>query len=309
VGDRAVQADKMNKSLTWTVIAILLQTLRVPACAGTHTVADAMFDSASSADISEHYEDAAAKYQDLISKIKHSDPANLTIIRAQARLARIYLLQNHFDKAEPLFYQLTHTDRSKLDLAPELMIDLDDLSDTYVKLAKDPHYGYEGLKHCLALRKHINPNHPRLPDAYRQLSEYCAGSRSGAEAIDWILKAIEIERHYAPAKQAALIRDENYLASMYLAGNVLEKARATAQDALDTLSKNGGGSRLVVQLHTTLACVYTRKGFYDLAEKEYQLALKNIDTTDKDRKAILTRIMSFRQQNELLRKKAKGGRH
>jgi tetratricopeptide (TPR) repeat protein len=299
----------MNKPLTSMARAMLLQALIAPALADTHTEADAMFKAADSADISEDYKDAAAKYRDLIVRTRGSHPTSLKIIRARARLARIYILQNQFNKAEPLFFDLIHTDRKTATLDPELMIDLDDLSDSYLKNAKDPHYIYESRKRCLALRKYINPNHPHLPEAYRQLSEYCTSCSNAKDAINWIVQAIEIEKHYSLHRQGDLIRDENYLAAIYLSRSELDKAQQTAQEGLDTLTKFGVNRPLSIQLHTTLGQVYSNKALFEQADKEYQLALKSIDSKDIDEKDTRKRITSFRQLNEQLRRKAKGGRH
>jgi tetratricopeptide (TPR) repeat protein len=272
-------------------------------------VAEALFDVANSADISENYDDAVVKYIDVIQKLRQSDPANPYILRAKARLARMYLLQHQFDKAEPLFASLVHTERNRLNAAPELLIDLDDLSEAYLSKASNPHYGYEAIKHCIALRLDINPKHPRLPAAYRQLSEYCTSCSNCKEATVWILKGIELEKHYAPNKRGDLLHDENYLSSLYLTQKDTAKAQQAIQDCLDLYAKIGGGILLEIQLHTTLGRVYTEKGQYDQAEKEYQIALKKLDNTIKDAGSIRKNIMGFSQQNAQMRKSAKSRHH
>ena len=73
-------------------VAIASLSMHWPAFAGSNTLADTMFKAADSADINEDYQDASAKYLDLISKIRQSDPGNLKILRAKARLARIYIV-------------------------------------------------------------------------------------------------------------------------------------------------------------------------------------------------------------------------
>jgi tetratricopeptide (TPR) repeat protein len=299
----------MNKPLLRTAIAIALQSSIASAIAGTHTMADTMFKSADSADIAEDYTLASAKYLDLISKLRQSDPDNLIIVRAQARLARIYIFQRDFDKAEPLFHILMHTDRGKLDLEPELLIDLDDLSEAYGNLHGDPRHGLESLKRCLSLRMYINPHHPRLPEAYRSLAEYCSYHSMPTNATEWILRGIELEKQYKLPKQGPLVRDLTLLSNIYMQENNLDKAQQVIQDSLAKVAQCNCGKELVPHIHATLGRIYSRKGLFDQADKEYQLSINTSSPTAKFGKHWKEEIMRFRQENELLRKKTKGGRH
>jgi len=280
-----------------------------PAFAGSNTLADTMFKAADSADINEDYQDASAKYLDLISKIRQSDPGNLKILRAKARLARIYIVEKKFDKAEPLFYGLVNVGRSKLDKEPELMIDLDDLSDAYLKLGTDTHYGYESMKRCLELRLYINPRHPHLPEVYRDLSEYCTRCSNTKDAINWILKAIEIEKQYSLQKQAALVQDESYLAGIYVSANALDKAQTIGLEGLNTVKKCNCGTSHLAQFRVTLGRIYTRKGLFDQADQEFQKVLKAIDTSDKYAETSRTVTIGCMKENEIARRNAKAHHH
>ena len=299
----------MNKPLAKMAIAMVLQTLIAPASAGTHTSADTMFKSADSADVTENFTVAKTKYLDLISKLRQSDPANPMIIRAQTRLARIYIFQRDFDKAEPIFHILMHTAHRKLDLEPELMIDLDDLSEAYENLHDDPRHGLESLEHSLAVRKFINPNHPRVPDSYRSLAEHCVTTSNLKQSIDWISKSIEIEKHYPLKDQSNLVSDQTFLSIVYLAANDVDRAQQTAHVALDTVARCACGKNQLPQLHANLGRIYSRKGLFDQADKEYQLSLQTMPPKDNFAKGWPKYIMRYRQENDSLARKAKAGHH
>jgi len=295
----------MNKSLTGVVLLILLQILMASAFAGTYSLADKMFKDADSADIREDYRDASAKYLELISALHHSDPSNILIVRARARLARIYILQKQFDKANELFMYLMGTAHSKLQLDPELMIDLDDLSDVYLKFGSDPHYGYESMKRCLSVRKYINPNHPHLAEAYRHLSQYCSRCSNFKEASEWMLKAIEIDKHSVLQSKSDLVGDKCTLADTYMNAGELDKAQQTAKDDIDLIAKCACGNFVLPQLHATLGHIYTLKGLFDLAELEFKSASKISVTSKKYEEALRLLISNYRKENERLRKNIK----
>ncbi len=296
---------KIAPATIWIAAFIAFQVSGVSLAADNTSKAETLFATANSADVSEDYVDAEKKYRGLIVKVRSIDPEHPFLLRAKARLARVCLMQSKFDDAEPLYYSLMISDRSNLVRIPELMIDLDDLSDAYVRMAKKPHYRYESLKRCIELRKRINPHHPRLAAAYRDLSEYCASCNNSNDAATWILKAIDLEKSVPVINRSELIRDENFLALMYMLQNKLDKAQQTAQEGIDLLPKTTTDRFWQTQTHTTLGGIYKRKGLYDRATKEYDIALKGIDNTVPKAAEIRERIRQLAKQNDEERRKAK----
>jgi tetratricopeptide (TPR) repeat protein len=299
----------MKKSMAAAVILVMFQASTAPVFAGTGTLADTMFKDADSCDISENYKAAITKYLYLISKLHQSDPSNPKIYRAQARLARIYVLQKHFDEAEPLFDLLTHTDHSKLEVDPEVIIDLDDLSDAYSSLANNLQYGLESLKRSMALRKYINPDHPRLPDSYLAMARYYQKRSNFKESIDWTLKAIALERRCPVAKQGPVVREETFLSTMYLKLNEVDEAHKTVQDALSLVTRCACAKGFIAQLHCNLGRVYSSRGLFDQAEKEYQLSMKNVAPKAPYANEWPAQIMRWRRENEMMRRQAKNNPH
>jgi len=279
------------------------------AFAAPHSQADTMFKEADSADISQNYKDAQAKYLALIKTIKQTDPKNPLILRAQVRLARIYILQKQFDSAEPIFVTIVHTDPKATTIDPELMIDLDDLSDEYINLGSDPHYGYESLKHCAYLRQYINPSHPHLPEIDRLLAQTCCRFGSKKEAIEWMTKGIDVEKHFSLQRQGLLLVDQNYLASIYLALENYASAEKLLKEAIDNGDKRARGTAIVAHLHTTLGEVYTKTKRYDEADKEYKTSLSALHLQNKIDQALKSATVQAMQINDQLRRKNKKNRH
>jgi tetratricopeptide (TPR) repeat protein len=283
-----------------------LQSGSAPALADTAAEADSLFKQADSYDICENYREASAKYLELISKLRQSDPNNPKILRASARLARIDVVLKHFDAAEPIFHVLVHTDRKKLTIDPELTIDLDDLSDAYSNIKTDPHYGYESMKRCAALRKYIDPDHQRLPDIYGELARYCEHRGQPKECIDWTQKAIVLDKKQPPQKQIGLIRDLTYLAGIYIKDSQYEKALQTCREASSYMAHCPAGKNFAGQLHVEVGRIYTRKGLFDQADKEFRLALGTAPRFGEIKKDWPGYIKRYQIENDMLRKRSQG---
>ncbi len=294
-------------ALATVALAIILLSGTLPAIADTSAMADSLFKSADSLDIIENYKAASAKYLELITKVRQTDPGNPKILRAQARLAHIYVLTKKFDEAEPPLHVLTHLDRSKLAIDPELMIDLDDLSDAYAQLKTDPHYGYEGLKRCIALRKFVNPNHPRLHDGYADLSLYCKQCGNIKESIEWTLKAIAQEKTFPLHKHGSWVGDDSILADSYIKLNTLDKAQQAVQEGLSVQARCKCGIGFLPQLHVNMARVYMRRGQFSQADKELQLAEKTTPPTGEFKQDLARMIQRYRNENDMMRRQTQAG--
>ncbi|MBS1989400.1 MAG: hypothetical protein JSS83_02720 [Cyanobacteria bacterium SZAS LIN-3] len=298
----------MTRAITLLIGILLVGSVLLPvnrARASSNRQADILLKKAFTADLDEDYKAAESEYISLIKSLKATDPGSDTILRAKARLARVYIVQGKFDEAEPLFVQLIHTDKETLARDPEIMVDLDDLSDAYVKLNKSNRFGYESLKRALMLRRYINPRHPHLAEAYRELAKFCLRCANYKDAIAWISKSIETENGLPLRKQSNLITDETFLAGLYLNSNQPEAAQKTALWTLAQIQKCTCGQEMDRQLHSILGRTYTVDKRFDDAEKEFKLAEKPTRAG-----AIVDGIMSkyikeAREKNELMRNKAR----
>lgn len=302
----------MTRAITLLIGILLIGSALLPvnrAQASSNRQADILLKKAFTADLDEDYKAAESEYISLIKSLKATDPGSDTILRAKARLARVYIVQGKFDEAEPLFGQLIRTDKETLARDPEIMVDLDDLSDAYIKLNKSNRFGYESLKRALILRRYINPRHPHLAEAYRELAKFCLHCANTKDAIAWITQAIETEKDLPLHKQSNLITDESFLAGLYLNSKQPKEAQKTALWALAQIQKCTCGQDMDRQLHSILGRTYTVDKRFDDAEKEFKLAAKPTKAGPVVDAIMSKYIKEGRENNEMMRKKARAGHH
>lgn len=92
------------------------------------TIKDA-FKLADSAETQGQEQEAISLYKDLLERFSKTDPTNPKLPRAEARIARLHLLNNEYDKANT-YYDRLLKHHQRLDEDPELMVDLDVLATT-----------------------------------------------------------------------------------------------------------------------------------------------------------------------------------
>lgn len=229
---------------------------------------------ADSADTHENYEQAIKLYENLIKQLAVSDAHSTKIDRARVRAARLYLTTGQYEKATPYFLQVTSHNSISPDKDPEIMIDLDDLSNAYLKYKADPKRDYEALLRCLAVRRLINPNHPYLVESYRLLANCCFSHARYDESIDWIKKAIDLDSKFAPTKRSYMATDLKTLATIYAEKKSYQEALSTAAEALAICEKFNCPAWLEGELHLIMGRMQTHLSKYSEAEKEFNLAIK-----------------------------------
>jgi len=293
----------MKKTFLATLLVIGMSSSDIATASGNHE-ADIMLKKAFSAEVSQDYPGAEKEYIAVIGDLQRKKPGGVTILRAQARLARVYILQGKFDNAEGIFKSLISAPSSIVKDDPELMVDLDDLSDAYLKLQNNNHYGYESLKRSLVLRRYINPNHPHICESYRQLSQFCMRCSNYKDAITWILKTIEIEQNSPLNKQGNLVIDMAFLGGLYFYNNQFELAQKTADDTLAKIKKCACSKVMISQMHMLKGRVYSHEKRFDDAEREFKLALERGQGNSKTEIIAESMIKIYRQKNDELRKKS-----
>jgi len=293
----------MKKLIVSTLFAVIMSSQYAVLASGNQE-ADRLLKKAFSAEIDQDYETAEKEYLDVIRDLQKKKPGCVTSFRAQARLSRVYLLQGKFDKAEVFFKSLISAPPNVVKDDPELMVDLDDLSDAYLKLQFNNHYAYEALKRSLTLRRYINPNHPHLCESYRQLSQFCMRCSNYKESIFWILKTIDIEAKLPLNKQANLVVDKAFLAGLYFYNKQLDEAINTADDDLATIKKCSCSKQMAAQMHMLKGRVYSEQKKYDIAEQHFKLALEQHAGSSKHEQITEQMTIMYRKKNDELRKKS-----
>ena len=244
-----------GKFFTASLLAaqLLIALPAVPGFSLDKQTADRMFFDADTADTAQNFSLAVDKYTALIKLLKQTDPENSKRLRAQVRLARLYVGKKDFDAAEPLYLTLIHTDRAVLLKDPEVMIDLDDLSDAYIELEKDPHFGLQSLKHTQSLRELMDPSQPHLPEIYLHLARYYLGKLHDPKtAALYAEKLVAFDRRSALRKKAPLTYDLVLLASIYATMKDYSRARSSADEGLKDVRQCNCGKESITSFNEIL---------------------------------------------------------
>ena len=273
---RKRQAQAGTLALLAVSTCALLTTNALPAM--SQSSAKDLFMVADSADTHEKYEQAIKLYENLIKQLNATDPSNAKIERAKVRAARIYLTTGQYDKATPYFKELS-TKVINVDKDPEIMVDLDDLSNAYLKYKDDPSRNMEALQRCLAVRQIINPRHPYLVESYRLLSNCCTSHKQYDQAIAWIRKAIDIDKQMSPTKRSYLAADTKTLAAIYVEKKAYKEALDAAGESLKVCEQFQCALWLEGELHLLMGQVLTSMQKYPDAEKEFKLAITTATKT------------------------------
>jgi tetratricopeptide (TPR) repeat protein len=155
-----------------------------------------LFKQAQSLENREQYNLALAMYQNLIAD--KATPAALRA-RSQCRQAVILAIQGKMEKVFAICTQLSTNIDQTARQDPELMIDLDDLTDYMLAHEKDDKDGREALYCSLRLRTAISPDHPHIAESYLHLSRYYTEHKDYKEAIKCTQEAIKSQQHLPKA--------------------------------------------------------------------------------------------------------------
>ncbi|NJL73227.1 MAG: hypothetical protein HC888_17650 [Candidatus Competibacteraceae bacterium] len=231
--------------------AVILTATHAPSCRAADQIKD-VFKQADSAEIQGDEAEALKIYTNLIESLKNSDQNNPKLARAEARIARLHLLSNQYDKATPFCDKLLKTYHERAAEDPELMVDLDDLSNVYLKFKDDNVRGLDCLQRSLKIREFINHKHPHLPENYRLLSTCMLTRNDYASAISWIGKAIAVDRTYPRQKLDRLVHDLTIQGTIHIKAKNFKAAQASFVDSLNVGKQSGCADSLVGQCYLHL---------------------------------------------------------
>ena len=253
------------------VFNLLCALLLACSPANAAALADA-FDEATSAETRGQYREAITTYQKIIETATKANEITWAA-RSKARIARLLVNKGLIKEAEPLYLQLLKLTPVQFKNDPELMVDLDDLAESYNALAKKLPNAKESLFHALALRLAVDPHHPNVNQSYRHIALYMLNHGDRAAAERYIKHGIELEKHCPPDKLYRLVQDHALLASIYMQGNEWLKADQITREVLARTEKYPFLSWAWPQLHYTLGQCYSHRFQYAESDREYQLGL------------------------------------
>lgn len=253
------------------VINLLCVLLLVGAPAQSAALADA-FAEATSAETHGQYREAIASYQKIIESATKKNETTWAA-RSKARIARLLVNKGCINDAEPLYLQLLKMTPAQFKNDPELMVDLDDLSESYTAQSRKLPAAKECLFHALALRLAVDPHHPNVNQSYRQIALHMLNHGDSAAAERFLKQGIELEKNCPPDKLYRLVQDQGLLARIYMNNNDWVKAEQTTKDILAQTEKYPFLSWAWPQLHCTLGQCHAQQYQYEESDREYQLAL------------------------------------
>lgn len=277
-------------------------TCLAPQClAITSEEIKSVFKDADSAEIQGEPYKAIKLYTGLISSLEKSDKDNPKLARAQARVARLLLLDNQYDQATPYYDKLLNTFHNRAKEDPELMVDLDDLSNVYLKFNSNPAKQNDSLMRSLKIRQFINVNHPHLPENYRMLASMCFAKNQTKPAREWMEKAIAIDKTYPRQKMDRLVQDLNMLGGIYLRAKDYKSATMTFNDALRIAKINGCSDMQTGQCYLNLGQTNFEQNQYDQADANYQLAMAKLKNCPPSYNYVLQILNDKIKQNNGMR--------
>lgn len=258
------------------------------------------FKQADSAEINGQYPLAIRLYQELITTISKGDPKSPRIDRARARIARLHLLQGDFDSATPFVKAILASDQKRASEDPELMVDIDDLSNDYLKLSHDKDHGLPAMMRSCRLRLFISSKHPHLPENYKALSEYELTAGRYDNAILWLEKALTIEAGYPRQKMDRMVQDLIRLAAIYDQKKDRTRAYRTLDKALEVATTSGVADHLTGQCYMSLGRLYMLDKNYKTAQEKFRKAADKLKSCPREHAYARKILAVYVSENERL---------
>jgi len=288
--------------LSLALISILISTPLVRA-AHSDPQQD-LFLQANSAETHGQAKKAIAAYEKIIAEKLATDPQSPLIFRSRVRIARLNIDHGQMESAEHTFREALNISQERLKLDPELMVDMDDLADSYVDLSAKQNTK-ECLLHVLALRKKIDPHHPIIFWAYRHLATYAHTHGDNAGAINYIKAAIEIEKKFPAYKTDQLINDQLVLSSFYIAAKEIGRAEFELKQTLQIAEKFPNLCWSWSRCHYELGRCLAERYEYDKSDRELQMAMQLSKKYPCKRGDVSAQCLFALQENATLRIKNK----
>ncbi len=225
--------------------------------------------------------------------------------RSKLRVARLRLMQGREKDADAIYSLALKVTPEQAKRDPELMVDMDDLAESYAAAAKCAKDGKAMLLRALELRKAIDIDHPRLRDSYRELATYLIGHWQFAEAERYIKVSIERQKQVvSPKKLTNLTADRVLLMGIYVMQKQWNKTEAMAKEMLVTTANQPTIGWCVPGLHYTLGRCYSEKKQFDLSDSEYRTAIELAQKYPGTAGALISDSAKGIEANKELRKRS-----
>ncbi len=209
-----------------------------------------------------------------ILKERQSKPGDTFVWRSQVRMARLSVAQGDIRAADSVYDSAMKLTPEQIRKDPELMIDMDDLAESYVAQARGNREGKPLLLRALELRKKIDPKHPNVNESYRQLAAHSIRYNELPEAERYIKLAIERQKDAESSSAVGrLTSDRIMLLGICDSQKRWAESEQLAKEILLQTSKYPGLHWCWPSMHCALANCYSRRGQYDLSDAEYQKAI------------------------------------
>jgi len=287
-------------------LGISSQQLMLPKAALAEDMTKTIFKQADSAEIHGDNAGSIKLYLHLIDTIGKSDPTSPRILRARARIARLHLLEHEYDKATPYVKSILIAPQSRVSEDPELMVDIDDLSDAYLRYQKDPVNGYNSLVRSYKLRCFINPKHPHLPETYQSFARYEQAHGNFDKAIEWLQKAVAIESTYPPQKLERYVHDMTMIYAIYQQKGDNKAAESVMRDCLAVCVKSKCADYLKGQTYLNIGYALMKQKQYEKADENFKLAGENLKSCPPQYSYICSVLEARVRENNAWRTKPAG---
>lgn len=209
-----------------------------------------------------------------IVKQQQSNPQDPLVFRSQVRMARLSVAHGEPQAANDVYLAAMKLTPEQIQRDPELMIDMDDLAESYSAQAKGNKEWKSLLLRALELRKKIDPMHPNVNESYRQLAAHSIGSGDLAAAERYIRLAIDRQKSAeSSAMVGRLISDRIVLLGICNAQNRWAESEQMTKEMLVQTAKYPTLNWCWPSLRCVLARCYSRRGQYDLSDAEYRSAI------------------------------------
>ena len=241
-----------------------------------------------------------------IVKEKLANSRDPLVFRSRVRMARLSLTQGEIQVADSVYQEALKLTSEQIQREPELMIDMDDLAESYVAQAQGKKDGKPLLLHALELRKKIDPQHPNVNESYRQLAAYSIRYGELPEAERYIKFAIDRQKNAeTSAAVGRLTSDRIMLLGVYNTQERWAEAEQLTKEMLVQTARYTSLHWCWASLHCVLARCYSRRGQYDLSDAEYRSAIavaKKYSGVTKDFYSECQRAMKANSEHRQKRK-------
>lgn len=269
-----------------------------------------LFRQAGSLETQGKVEDAIAAYKQIAERGQAGKAAvsvsehDSFSLRSRLRLARLRLSQGRVQDADAVYQLALSVSAEQAKSDPELMVDMDDLAESYSALAKKGKDRKAMLLRALELRKKIDPDHPRVRDSYRELTSYLILYGELAEAERYIKISIDRQKNaVSPKKLIDLTSDQILLMSIYIVQKQWGKTEVLAKEVLAKAENQPALSWSLPGLRFTLAKCYGQRRRFDLSDIEYRKAIDLAKRNPSTAGQMIQDCLKGIEENKLSRKR------